>query len=52
MKTDCERPLDAAVPPVCVDALAARPRDVRYSPQSGHSSAQFARPLSAGNGQC
>ena len=30
MKTDWEGPLDAAVPPVCVDFLAARPRHVRY----------------------
>ena len=27
--------------------IAQRPRHVRYSPQSGHSSARFARPLSA-----
>jgi hypothetical protein len=52
LKTDWEGLLDAAVAPVCVDALAVRPRDVRYSPQSGHSSAQFVRPLSASNGQC
>jgi hypothetical protein len=30
--------------------IASRPRHVRYSPQSGHSSARFARPLSATNG--
>ena len=30
--------------------IASRPRHVRYSPQSGHSSARFARPLSANSG--
>ena len=30
--------------------IASRPRHVRYSPQSGHSSARFARPLSAISG--
>ena len=29
MKTDWEGPLDAAVPPVCVDALAALPPPMR-----------------------
>ena len=28
-------------------SVASRPRHVRYSPQSGHSSVRFARPLSA-----
>ena len=30
--------------------IASRPRHVRYSPQSGHSSARFACPLSASSG--
>jgi hypothetical protein len=30
--------------------MVSRPRHVRYSPQSGHSSARFARPLSANSG--
>jgi len=30
--------------------IASRPRHVRYSPQSGHSTARFARPLSAKSG--
>jgi hypothetical protein len=30
--------------------IAARPRHVRYPPQSGHSSARFARPFSAMTG--
>ena len=39
---------------VCFGSLAdtaLRPRHDRYSPQSGHSSAQFARPLSANSGR-
>ena len=30
--------------------ITSRPRRVRYSPQSGHSSVRLARPLSANSG--